>query len=72
MSKCKGCGAGIRFARTAKGKMMPLDVKPRTFFKIETDWEGKDHLRVEQGFVSHFETCPKSKQFKKGPKKNGN
>ena len=49
-TRCNGCGAAMEFWRTPSGKHQPMDVMP--------DPESKA--------TSHFVTCPKALQFKKG------
>lgn len=54
---CKGCGEQIVFLKTAKGKIMPVDA--------ETWHEGEELFDSDAGHVSHFETCPDAKAFRK-------
>jgi len=61
MPKCKGCGAQIRWVKTANGKNMPLDEKEKLFYyRVENEWE------IKRGRDPHWATCPKAAQFKKG------
>ena len=46
---CKACGAFLIWAKTAKGKWIPLQAEP--------DKEGV--------YESHFAKCPNSKDFRK-------
>lgn len=67
--KCKGCGELIFFVKTENGKSMPLDVKGQSFY-IETEsltgWRG---WQIMKGYVPHWATCKKAKDFKKTPPK---
>lgn len=49
-TRCNGCNAPMEFWRTPAGKNMPMDVMPDP----------------ETPAVSHFSTCPKAKEFRKG------
>ena len=74
MSKCKGCGADIEWIPTAAGKSMPVDP---LLIKVTDDTHGKLNLVMSngntvsrasigtQGYVSHWATCSKAKDFKK-------
>lgn len=46
---CSGCGASIRFYRTPKGSLMPMN-------PMRTD---------ESEPISHFANCPKAADFRK-------
>ena len=48
-TECRGCGEEIGFAKTKKGKWMPIDLP------------NDDHSPTE----SHFDTCTHADQFKK-------
>lgn len=77
MSKCKSCGAEIKWILTQSGKKMPVDAKPVPY---RADPGGSLSLvtmtgRVErgvldldsdrQGYVSHFATCPAADSFRR-------
>ena len=75
MSKCKSCGAHIRWAKTPIGRNMPIDFKPvADYGNIELTEQlnlgGEAELLamvVKPGngtHVSHFKTCPFAKQHR--------
>ena len=71
MSRCKSCGAEIKWIKTASGKSMPCDAKPISY-RIDTHYgnltlitpDGRvakgvyDPGSDKIGYVSHFATCP--------------
>lgn len=62
MPKCKGCGAEIKWIKTAKGKNMPIDAKSEKRYVMDLvtgEWSFKD------AYTQHWATCPKAKDFKK-------
>ena len=62
-SKCRGCQAEIIWIKTTGGKNMPCDPEKIT---IVTE-AGETHT----GYIPHWATCKKSKDFKKDkPKKS--
>ena len=74
MNECRSCGAPIRWARTEKGKRIPLDVEPvgnlpRGAFTLAV--EGDDLLAKSvfpaSYYVSHFATCPCADEHRKTP-----
>ena len=73
MSKCKGCGKEIIWAKNENGKMVPLDASAPVFLITEADDEtgcvkvGHDDLPA--CYVSHFATCPKANEFSSSRKK---
>lgn len=56
-SFCKGCGSAIIWIKTKNGKSMPVDLKEISIMTIDG--------RMEAGFIPHWATCPKAKEFKK-------
>ena len=62
MSKCRGCGAEIVWARTDRGRDIPLDAKPEKRFELS-----HGHATLMDTYVSHFVTCPKAKEFRHEP-----
>lgn len=63
-SRCKTCGAAIRWAKTNAGKPIPLDLEPvatgnlvltSTGIALPLSWELPGG---EPRYVSHFATCP--------------
>lgn len=82
MPKCKGCGAEIRWLKTAKGKNLPVDPDPIPYWKdpkgdrkvmtpngevITCTCTGKPGEETGIGYVPHWATCPEEKQFRKEP-----
>ena len=77
MSKCKYCGAPIRWVKTINGKTMPCDDKKYSLYKgdkytmvtvtgrtVKCDLEGTDKTFIGFGYVPHWSTCPGAKQAK--------
>lgn len=65
MTKCKSCGANIFWAKTEKGKNMPIDAQKSLCGNIQI---GEDGVAVVTGagpYTSHFQTCPQKKQWRK-------
>jgi hypothetical protein len=71
---CKKCGKDIIFAKTAKGKLVPLDTTVSVFMaQPSVDEEGRESWNAEfiQGaYVSHFSTCPAADEFSASKKKS--
>lgn len=65
---CRSCGAPIRFVRTTKGKLMPLDREPHPDGNIELDTEGHATVHgqppLDAGplYLSHFVSCPSASE----------
>jgi hypothetical protein len=55
---CKGCGAPCHWIQTERGNKTLVDSKPKKVFVPA----------VYKLIESHFATCPKADQFKKGGK----
>ncbi len=66
---CKGCGQKIFFIKTSNGKSMPLDAKPVFFYQEVLGSSGRIGWTGSQGYVPHWATCKKAKDFKKALKK---
>lgn len=68
MSNCRACDARIRWAKTERGKRIPLDEKPETrAVVVDPEKPGTDLVvRIRRVFVPHWATCPSSNQFRKG------
>jgi hypothetical protein len=75
MATCKKCGARIRFIKTRRGKYMPVDPERVTVDDADTGTllisdEGEvvrvgfEETEVQDGFVSHFATCPNADDFR--------
>jgi hypothetical protein len=67
MPNCKACNTPIIWIKTANGKNMPIDAKP---IKAYQGSQVTGFIFVDV-HMTHWATCPKSKQFKKGGKKGG-
>jgi len=73
MSVCKGCGQDIRWIEMISGKRMPIDRKPQKMVMLIEDLpEGTvSNFQPDKGitvtvYVTHWSTCSKAKDFKKG------
>jgi len=76
-SKCRGCTAEIIWAKTSRGKNMPVDAKIDGLgaWLLETHDDGQVYaVRLapwapgqarNEAHTSHFDTCPKREQFRK-------
>jgi len=71
-SACSGCGAPIRWARSAAGVRAPYDFAPDPKGLWAIDERGVSFYvprdakpRPTETFTSHFATCPKARAFKK-------
>lgn len=70
---CSSCGAPIVWAITEAGKRVPLDAKPIRIAIVARDNDGAEILdngarviaRGENGYVSHFATCPNAAAHRK-------
>lgn len=67
MSRCKGCGREMVWAKTPAGKNIPLE-------RVPNGYEVSGGQAIEIGtldgvYISHFLTCPKANQFS-GSKKS--
>lgn len=65
MSACRSCGAQIIWARTERGKAMPVDAQstPDGNLVLTEEPTGELIARVDarpmrQRYTSHFQTCP--------------
>ena len=66
-SICRGCGEQIYWVETVAGKKMPLNIKPQKYVKVEARGF-VDVGIVQEGFISHFATCPKADAYRKRKK----
>ena len=82
MSRCRSCGAEIKFIKLTSGRFNPCDIAKRTMIK----GEGYDVMITEkgkiirgkfasveeganvEGYISHFATCPNAELFRKDKK----
>ena len=61
---CKGCGQMIFFARTATGRMIPLDASSLVYETASVDANGTPNVTIRRhAWVSHFRTCSKASEF---------
>ena len=67
-AKCSSCGAAIVWAKTTKGKRMPVDAEPAAGGNINLDGFGvARYVPAGKGhYKSHFATCPNSAAHRKG------
>lgn len=74
-STCRDCGRPIVWAKTARGKNLPLDPNPMASGELELVATGTENGRVvfavraaapdaTKGYRCHFESCPKSQRRK--------
>ena len=79
VSTCRGCHAAIVWIRTTAGKSMPCNARPVTYTPSDTGSQmivtpdgrvvrgdvAEGIHSGSLGYISHFATCPKSRDFKK-------
>lgn len=80
-SNCRGCGKPILWIRTIHGKSIPVDPEPVMFWQhlgsrgrvvtnngevVACKLNGDPQTATGIGYVPHWATCPKYKDFKKG------
>lgn len=75
MSRCRSCDAPLRWARTEKGRRIPLDPDPYTgpepaglFVIRDGDLAvavPRDAFPHEPHYRSHFATCPNAAQHRR-------
>lgn len=65
--RCRSCGADVIWAKTAAGKLMPLDAE-ETLGKLvyQLDAVGRMVRAEGTGHESHFATCPQADQWRRG------
>lgn len=77
-ARCRSCNAAVVWAHTEKGKAMPLDPEPRPDGNIRMQTEAGEQIAYydkkseteslfDTGprYVSHFATCPESREWRK-------
>ena len=77
-TECRGCGAPIIFVKTKKGKWAPSNPEPvklqdlpkggTMFTEDGAYWENRGQKNDVTGYVPHWATCPKAKDFKRDKK----
>ena len=80
MSKCKSCGAEIKWIPMASGKLMPVDAKKISYMTLVPGTKGGmilvtpdgqiacgkfDPNGEKIGYTSHFATCPNANQHRR-------
>lgn len=80
VSRCKACGAPIRWIKMKSGKAMPVDAQPIPYRLEPPSYkdaltlvtpEGKvckgtyDPGADTVGYISHFATCPAAKEMRR-------
>jgi hypothetical protein len=80
---CDACGATMRFVRTTKGEVMPVNPKPDPAGNVRLraaaggGWLAevmtKDQLATYTGprYKPHFATCPAAKEFSRKRRRGG-
>lgn len=67
LGTCEGCGAAIGWAINPKtGKRQILNLQKTLIAILEDGPSGPQVREFKQGFVSHFATCPKRDDFRRG------
>ena len=63
MARCRSCDAAIVWLKTKAGKSMPVDDNEvaRRYAEDEAVFDPQD-----EDLVSHFGTCPDSKDWRRG------
>jgi hypothetical protein len=68
---CRSCAAPIVWARTNRGKMMPIDPAPRSDGNLVYIGVGVvevvtgERLPLEERYVAHFVTCPQAGKWRR-------
>lgn len=65
MSKCRSCGAPVKWIKTPAGKSHPVDEQPekRWVFIDDEKFPELQGWNLMDTYISHFGTCPESKQW---------
>lgn len=72
MSRCRSCDSPIRWAKTAAGKVIPIDAEPNPKGNLQLGYVGGYMIAIVVGpadavaaqaagielYVSHFSSCP--------------
>ncbi len=66
---CRACGVELRFARTADGKIMPLEAAKVVVYSVAETPDLVGHVEPTladrlEGFVAHWNRCPKADAFR--------
>ena len=75
MSRCRSCGAEIKWIKMRSGKSMPVDPELYTFAKfsetpdtfITSSGETVKGIPaiIMKGYIPHWATCPKADEFRR-------
>ena len=74
MSRCRSCGAEVRWAHTTFGKLMPLDAEPDPNGNVELVGKGQQQLAIVHAqptmdgglrYMPHHATCPDAEQWRR-------
>jgi len=79
VSTCRSCDAEIRWAKTAAGKVIPIDAEPVPNGNIQLGYVGGYMVAIvvnaddalaaqaagEELYLSHFATCPNASRHRK-------
>ena len=63
VTRCKSCDESVIWMRTARGKMMPVDVEGVDEGELEFDLDGTP-LFNSDNHTSHFSTCPQADDWR--------
>jgi hypothetical protein len=81
MSRCRSCDAPIRWAKTAAGKVIPVDPEPTPKGNIQLGYVGGKEVAIvvndadalaaqaagEDLYVTHFSSCPNAAAHRRVP-----
>ena len=70
VTACRSCDAPIRWVRTVRGNLMPLDAAPDPAGNVEiidgvAHVHGQPPLGTPELWTCHFYTCPDAQTWKK-------
>lgn len=67
MGTCRSCGASVIWAKTAKGKSMPLEAVPPSEGNVRVNKDGVAEYGAKGSgpYVSHFATCKDAPLWRK-------
>lgn len=60
---CKECGCPLWFVKSDKGGIIPLDTRTPVYSVVKEPGGEPTAIRVQEKYVSHFNTCPKASKF---------
>lgn len=62
---CKGCGKEIYWIKMASGKMMPINTTFASVVRVDQQTKIGEIMTIQSGYLPHWVTCPRAKDFKK-------